>query len=388
MNKIYNKLYSRTSAGSIQVWWTEQQEQYYRTVTGKDGGVMIESEWTECFGKNVGKKNETSAVDQCTKEIEALYTKKKKEGYHENIANVDNFVFFEPMLCKKWKADYVDKGKHKEGNLYGVQVKLNGMRCLAFKDGLFSRTGERILSCPHIEESLKPFFEKNPSAFLDGELYNYQYRQNLAEMMSVCRKEKPTQEHWNKSKEIVQYWIYDGCLNYDDLHIGYNERLLDLVPSLLNSGEIDSREDFIKVHKTTWTDKLEDVEGIFNQVIEDMEEGLIVRISPCPYEVGKRSKYLYKYKPEDDAEFEFIGASEGTGNWTGYAKIIHLKLDDGREFNGSFKGDFDSALYFLHNHKHLIGKKLTIDYMGKTAYGIPQSARLSLKNQKFDIYAK
>lgn len=45
------------------------------------------------------------------------------------------------------------------------------MRCVATKNGLFTRKGEKYISVPHIEEALKPFFDKHPESVLDGELF-------------------------------------------------------------------------------------------------------------------------------------------------------------------------------------------------------------------------
>ncbi|MCK4501332.1 hypothetical protein KAU11_12600, partial [Candidatus Babeliales bacterium] len=49
------------------------------------------------------------------------------------------------------------------------QPKLDGVRCIASKDGLHTRGGKSIVTCLHIEEQLQPFFEKFPDEILDGE---------------------------------------------------------------------------------------------------------------------------------------------------------------------------------------------------------------------------
>ena len=82
-----------------------------------------------------------------------------------------------------------------------------------------------------------------------------------------------------------------------------------------------------------------------------------------------------KYKPVDDAEFLLLDVSEGEGDWAGKAKIIHLQMDDGRKFNGSFKGTMEEAAEFLANKHLYIGKKHTCYFNGFTGLGIPNYTR-------------
>ena len=55
----------------------------------------------------------------------------------------------------------------------------------------FTRNGKQIDSIPHILESLKDFFKKNPYAILDGELYNHDLRDNFNKITSLVRKQTP-----------------------------------------------------------------------------------------------------------------------------------------------------------------------------------------------------
>ena len=56
-----------------------------------------------------------------------------------------------------------------------IQPKLDGVRCVFTKDGAYSRTGKQFHNLRHIELRLAKFFDKNPFAVLDGELYNQTY---------------------------------------------------------------------------------------------------------------------------------------------------------------------------------------------------------------------
>src|SRR3546814_10690811 len=92
--------------------------------------------------------------------------------YHERVEDIGGGAhFFKPMLAEKYDA--FEPGF--------AQPKLDGVRCIATKDGLFSRQGKPITSCPHISTALTPLFEHTPSLVLDGALYNHDLTDNFNE---------------------------------------------------------------------------------------------------------------------------------------------------------------------------------------------------------------
>lgn len=108
MKKSLNTLYARTNTGAVQQWSIEVSGNKYRTIYGQKGSDAIQTtEWTVCEGKNTGKKNETTSSEQALKEAEAVWKKKKESGYFENVNDIDNIIFTEPMLAKKYD-DYKD----------------------------------------------------------------------------------------------------------------------------------------------------------------------------------------------------------------------------------------------------------------------------------------
>ena len=58
-------------------------------------------------------------------------------------------------------------------------------------------------------EELVPFFQKHPNVILDGELYNHDLRDNFEKIISLVRKQKPTDEARLESAENVQFHCYD-----------------------------------------------------------------------------------------------------------------------------------------------------------------------------------
>ena len=92
------------------------------------------------------------------------------------------------MLAHKYDPDKADYPAY-------IQPKLDGVRCLFTKDGAFSRADNQFMNVKHIEKALENFFNKYPTAVLDGELYNHELKDDFEKIISLVRKTKPTQEH-------------------------------------------------------------------------------------------------------------------------------------------------------------------------------------------------
>ena len=90
-----------------------------------------------------------------------------------------------------------------------MQPKLDGVRCLFTKDGAFSRTGKQFMNIKHIEKDLGHVFDALPWLVLDGELYNHNLRDNFEKIISLVRKQKPTEEDKYEARVWTQYHVYD-----------------------------------------------------------------------------------------------------------------------------------------------------------------------------------
>ena len=154
-------LYKKTTVGKTQIWTIEVSGNKFRTISGQSDGKKITNKWTICEGKNVGKKNATTGKEQALKEAEAKHKKKLEAGYHLNLKNISEKRFYEPMLAQ----DFKNKNRQKEvmsglesessvGDAVFSQPKLDGIRCIAMREGLFTRSGKEIVAVPHIHEAL------------------------------------------------------------------------------------------------------------------------------------------------------------------------------------------------------------------------------------------
>lgn len=371
MNKVFPTLYSRDSIGNIRIWYMEQQNNNFRTISGLQDGEKVASEWTVCSAKNEGKKNATTSDEQATKEIDAKYKKQKKTGYFESILDIDKTQYVEPMLAKLYK-DYADEILLDKGE-WLLQCKLNGMRCIATKEGLFTRKGEKYLSVPHISEALSTFFDNHPEAVLDGELFNYELRQKLNEISKLIRKTVHiTKDDLDKSKKLVHYYIYDGYGFGLDKDHPYHERKQWIDSNIIGKyTHVAKVDDFHILNK-------DDLVKHYQSFVDEGQEGAILRNKKMKYE-HKRSKNLLKVKPEDDDEGIILNITEGTGNWSGSGKIITLDWN-GKVFDASFKGTYEQAVDFLRNKNIWVGKKVTFLYNGLTGKGTPNFARVDINN--------
>ena len=373
-------LYSRTSTGAVQQWSVEVDGNRFRVTSGQVDGKKVVNEWTTCVSMNVGRSNETSPNEQAQLEALSKWEKKKKTGYTTDINLVDKCItYVEPMLAKKL-LDRVDNIDWKKGLL--VQLKFNGVRCVATADGLTvllkSRKGELYISVPHINKDLEKFFEVYPDAVLDGELYNYDLRQKLNELIKLVRRSKNvTDEDLKKSESMVRYYVYDG--------FGFGVGLDESDPYETRKSWIDSTlpkfSKYFRPVETTLVHSMTELRVLFEKFLADGEEGCIGRIPGSGYE-RKRSNNLLKHKPIDDAEFLITGVSDAVGNWAGKARVIHLRTDDGKEFNADFKGTMKEAEEMLRNKENYIGQKARIFFFGYTGLGTPNYAKFDYNNWK------
>ena len=349
-------LYSRTSTGAIQNWTIEVENDSYRTHFGQVDGKQQTTEWTLCKPKNEGKANATTGAEQALKEAQALWKKKKDSGCFEDINDIDKMIFTEPMLAKKYE-DYADE------IVFPVysQPKLDGIRCVARKDGLWSRNGKKFVSVPHIEDALKPVFELHPNLILDGELYCDKFSNDFNAICSLVKKTKPTDQDLKDSAASIQYWVYDS-----DVKNKFHLRFYDVVQSTIDM----VASDCIREVPTEFVQNKLYLDELYEKYINEGYEGQMVRLDK-PYE-NKRSKSLLKRKEFQDKEYVILDILEGEGNRSGGAGAMVFQNEEGVRFNSNIKGSREYCKELLENKETYIGKLATIQYFNLTPDNIPR----------------
>ena len=347
-------LYARAVNGKTTEFTIEVKENKYRTITGYTDGVKTVSNWTVCEAKNVGKKNETTPEQQALLEAEAIHRKKKETGHFENISDIDTETYFEPMLAQ-------DFNKYKDKIEYPVysQPKLDGIRCIVKKDGMWSRNGKRIISAPHIYEALKHVFESNPNLILDGELYADKFANDFNAICSLVKKTKPTEQDLRESAEKIEYHIYDVPSVKVGFMARYGYLTLLFLPKCCKVVETLPCENEAKVYE------------LYERYVNEGYEGQMVRISDSMYE-NKRSKSLLKHKSFIDEEYTILDIEEGEGNKTGMVGSFVFESKTGKRFNSSPKFNWEECTEMWKRKDELIGKSATVKYFNLTPDGVPR----------------
>ena len=354
-------LVKRRSDGGIQEWSIEVRGNAFRVTSGKRKGKQKVNEWTYCTGKNKGKSNETTDEEQAQVQAKAKWDKKLGADYALDVDSVDDLGFIKPMLAKSWD-DYADKV---EFPVY-AQPKLDGIRCIATKDGLKTRTGKDIVAVPHIFEALQPFFEEHPDVILDGELYCDKFDNDFNAICHHVRRSNVTEESLEGAK-VIEYHVYDMV----NEGLRFSERICFLTDVFW--AELQKHERYVEYIKIVETQKAYEHEGLDNlygQWQEQGYEGQMVRLNE-PYE-NKRSKTLLKRKEFQDGEYTILGWKEGIGNRAGTIGHFKFETEDGIEFSSNIKGNFEYLADLLEQADDLIGKSATIKYFSLTPDGVPR----------------
>jgi len=252
----FPKLYAQDKNGKIKVW-TAAVIQSSASASGAvasrithgyiNGKQQVAFRQCEA-GKNIGRSNETTPLEQCISETRRKWLdKKEKEAYTENKPadygegygdisgnnfdggdgggdgvedDGDNASFtrpFLPMLAQTFDPADLEAGSKKKRVIKFpcfVQPKLDGLRCVSYATRaenefvvcLQSRTGAFFTGLPHIAAALRPYLSQHPSIVIDGELYTDQMP--FEELAGLIKKKKITTADIERLKK-VKYHVYD-----------------------------------------------------------------------------------------------------------------------------------------------------------------------------------
>ena len=246
-----------------------------------------------------------------------------------------------------------------------MQPKLDGVRCLIQLNDkgevyAYSRTGKPWLNIAHILEDLEYFFEIHPDVVLDGELYNHDLRDDFEKIISLVRKQKPTDDDRAEAAKLVQFHCYDYVETV--MNESYSYRKDQLCTS-------DMYSDCVK-YVPTYLIKDDAHAKVSHEInLNDGYEGSILRLD-TPYQC-KRSYSLQKFKDFHDTEATIIGYVDGKGKREGTLGKFLMQDDDGIEFGcPPGKGyNYKMLADMLTNIHNYIGKRATFTYFERTKAG-------------------
>lgn len=390
--KCLPTLYTESKLGKTLWWSIKTNDNCIYSEKGQVGGKTTAYAPTECFGKNIGRKNETTDEQQALFEAFSKWNKKCSAGYHpqecegdsDDESNEDTITYMDhvknelrdilkdikekkdakkcdksfvrclPMLANK----FVDAKKV----TYPVYVseKLDGIRCLsAINENntddhveMWSRTAKDIYNFSKIRESLQCIFDEfngnsGSNLILDGELYSHNIPFN--ELSGIIRRKTKK----SPKEDLVEYHIFDIV----DTAMGYEDRLTILrkIKEFIDEHELDN----ILIVDSKLVNTKEDVYDFHNKSVDKGYEGCMIRSIKGTYCLKSRSKDLLKLKMFDDKEFEVIGIEKGKGTEEGCV-IFVCKYDDERTFTVRPRGTMEKRRWQYKHKKNYIGKMLTV----------------------------
>ena len=267
---------------------------------------------------------------------------------------------YKPMLAYPVSAKPIDYSKPTF-----IQPKLDGVRCVIQYDFVtrkvtgYSRTGKEWKNIRHIEEQLTAFFAIYPLMVLDGELYNHNLRDNFEKIISLVRKQKPTDEDRLEASKLTQFHCYDII----DEKLPFERRIEFVNESLMLPG------DSIYTVDTHMVFREDDAKVYHNRNLDNGYEGSIVRTNDTY--ACKRSHNLRKFKDFSDKEATIIGYLDGKGKREGTLGKFIMQDDDGIEFGcppgkGYNYKDLANMLSNIHDY---IGQRATFTYFERTKAG-------------------
>jgi len=244
-----------------------------------------------------------------------------------------------------------------------MQPKLDGVRCViqredygdtAFVIKAYSRTGKQWRNIEHILADLYPFFKKHPKVILDGELYNHDLRDNFEKIISLVRKQTPTDEQRLEASQLTQFHCYDII----DEELPFDQRIEFISQSLMLMGNSVHTVDTVMVFDD------DEAQSIHRSMLKKGYEGSILRTND-KY-VCKRSHNLRKFKDFHDAEATLTGWVEGKGKRIGTIGKFTAIDSEGNEFGMPVMDKFKYLQDNFEQMKSYVGCVATFTYFERT----------------------
>jgi DNA ligase-1 len=358
-----------------------------------DGKKQVTSrEYTE--GKNLGKKNETTPLQQCLLETRRKWQDKmEKEGYslvqpvlesesesnigvtnahivtNANIVTiVNNTIKVFPMLAHTYEPL---SSKNKKNDIVFpcyVQPKLDGVRCVCYmnmsnNDGKVmaqSRTGAYFESVEHICAELRPILLQNPGLILDGELYTTELP--FEELAGLIKRKKASDANANVTTQCIKYHIYDVVVDgvpYSERH----DRIVQVVDG--------TKCPHLEVVHTQLIHTVNEFKHAFGEYVAAGYEGIMLRNVDGMYRQNYRSHDLQKYKEFVEAEYPIVGFKEADGRDKGTVVWV-CATDECRPFSVRPRGTQEQRRQWFQNGPQHVGKLLTVIYQELSELNVPR----------------
>jgi len=364
-------LYGLSSTGKSMQWSIEVEEimggAIIRTRHGYEGGKIQVNEKTITVGKNLGRANATTPLQQAIAEATSLWTK-KRETHAPRIAPLKKKVVMDATVTdaatdavtQRAKAvdatvpspmlahDYNKRGKSIVWPCK-VQPKFDGTRMVGIShQGLYSRNRKAY---PHLEHIRAELNMLPAGTILDGEAFSKTL--TFQEIVGIVKNEtiQPKQEE-------VKFYVYD-MIN--------GENFLTRSFVLQSIFAMHTFQHLILV-KTEECANEAAMKAKHNEYVAEGYEGIMLRNKTGLYS-NARSVHLQKYKEFFDMECKIVDFKEGEGAEEGCVIWI-CETEAGKQFACRPRGTREERQELFATGAEHVGKMLTVRYQELTDDGL------------------
>jgi len=360
-------LYGRTSKGILKQWEIKyfidehvSGVAYLSTRHGQLNGKKQDSIPRKVYGKNIGKTNQTTALQQAELNAISKWKKQLDSNYRQSIEELDHLPDL-PMLALK----YTER-KHNIKWPAFAQPKLNGVRCFAEKideDTIryTTRKGKEWKTLNYMDDYLTPIM--NVGEKFDGEIFN----PALTFQEITSRAKRALGDRSNIESDPVQFHIFD-IVDKENPFSKRIETVKERVAAI--SKTVNPKYNPLIAVETKFVETEADLMSFHTQWTGLGYEGSMVRNANGMYVPDYRSPDLQKYKDFLDEEFEIVGGKEGEGKDEGTI-VFKCITKDGKTFDPRPKGSWELRHKYWMDLPQLIGKQLTVRFQNFSDDGIP-----------------
>jgi len=350
--EVYVQMYTRKTKGINEYTMFTETGTVGNEVNSKTSKVVVRE------GKNLGRKNATTAKQQAEKELVSRHTKLFAKGYKLNLAYVKSTTYntFKdlsdmPMLLNPYKEA---SGPFKPGF---AQRKYDGCRNFAERyNGLVrnkSREG-KIFNLQHILDSVTEMHDKQLDETFDGELYLHGVA--LQDIGSMVKSNDPN--------EKLEYHIYDIAIP----GLTFTQRR-----SLLLALDVSNLPN-IKVDVGTPINTHAELIAFHKESLELGFEGTIFCDPNSMYDFGFRTSGKKKIKPRVTDEFKCIDHYWNKGKMALQSTLI-CETKDGEKFHVKLKGTSAQREKWAAEFDDKVkGQMITVEYRKLSNKKVPLEA--------------
>lgn len=373
-------LYGTATTGKVKQWSIEVEETMggaiIRTRHGYEGGKIQVNEKPITVGKNIGKANATTPLQQAIADAKSLYQKKCDEKYCPRtpaddsddedipvrIVRNNSVAADASVVPAKSKSKAVDNSvpspmlahdynKRRKSIIWPckVQPKFDGTRMVGItQQGLYSRNRKVY---PHLEHIRAELDMLPAGTTLDGELYSKTL--TFQEIVGIVKSEtlKPKQE-------FIKFYVYD-MINDENFETRY---------MMLRSIFAMHKFEHLVLVKTEECANEAAMKAKHAEYVEEGYEGCMLRNKTGLYS-NCRSVHLQKYKEFFDMECRIVDFKEGEGAEAGCVIWI-CETEDKKQFACRPRGTREERQELFAMGAEHVGKMLTVRYQELTDDGL------------------